>query len=58
METPLLNQVRKKIVLLSNFVVPYDRVFYAWLSIILHILKLKRVLQCSYIFLYKRMVTP
>ena len=31
------------------FVVPYDRVFYIWLSIILHILKLKPVLQCSYV---------
>ena len=31
------------------FVVPYDRVFYTWLSIILHILKLKPVLQCSYV---------
>ena len=30
-------------------VVPYDHVFYTWLSIILHILKLKPVLQCSYV---------
>ena len=42
-------------IIISNFVVPYDRVFYTWLGIILHILKLKPVLQCS---LCKRVVTP
>ena len=31
------------------FVVPYDRVLYTWLSINLHILKLKPVLECSYV---------
>ena len=31
------------------FVVPYDSVFYTWLSIILRILKLKPALQCSYV---------
>ena len=38
------------IIYFNIFVVPYNRVFYTWLmSIILHILKLKPVLQCSYV---------